>query len=85
MNQFHRFVVYIEYNEFLGGMDMDHNECKMKLENEITALKARVENLEQEFSEIELGAPKSIISSAHIGQIGTFVLGAIVLIGIFWL
>jgi hypothetical protein len=35
--------------------------------------------------DLEFLAPRPIISSAQFGQIGTFILGAIVLIGIFWL
>lgn len=57
---------------------------ELKLENEIVALQARVDHLEKEMKELEFLVPKPIITSAQLGQIGSFLLGAIVLIGIFW-
>ena len=56
-----------------------------KLENEIITLEDRIARLEKEMHELEFLAPKPIITSAQIGQVGGFILGAIVLIGIFWL
>ena len=64
------------YAVFLGGMEL--NEVT-ELENELSELKARVDLLEQEHSS------KSVLSAGQIGPIGTFLLGAIVLIGILWL
>ena len=55
------------------------------MEEEIVALKTRMSQMEKEMQELEFLAPRPIISSAQFGQIGTFILGAIVLIGIFWL
>lgn len=55
------------------------------LKEDIVALEKRIEQLEKEMHELEFLAPKPIITSAQIGQIGGFVLGAIALIGIFWL
>ena len=55
------------------------------LKEDIVALEKRIEHLEKEIQELEFLAPKPIITSAQIGQIGGFLLGAITLIGIFWL
>ena len=58
---------------------------EQSLEEEIVSLKTRMDQMEKEMQELEFLAPKPLISSAQFGQIGTFVLGAIALIGIFWL
>jgi len=58
---------------------------EQSLEEEVVALKKRMDQMEKEMQELEFLAPKPIISSAQFGQIGTFILGAIVLIGIFWM
>ncbi|WP_172369499.1 hypothetical protein [Sporosarcina jiandibaonis] len=58
---------------------------EQSLEEEIVALKTRMDQMEKEMQELEFLTPRPIISSAQFGQIGTFILGAIVLIGIFWL
>ena len=58
---------------------------EQSLEEEIVALNKRMDQMEKEMQELEFLAPKPIISSAQFGQIGTFILGAIVLIGIFWM
>jgi hypothetical protein len=58
---------------------------EQSLEEEIVALKTRMDQMEKEMRDLEFLVPRPIISSAQFGQIGTFILGAIVLIGIFWL
>lgn len=58
---------------------------EQNLKEEIDSLERRIEQLEKEMHELEFLAPKPMITSAQIGQIGGFVLGAIALIGIFWL
>ena len=58
---------------------------EQSLEEEIVALNKRMDLMEKEMQELEFLVPKPIISSAQFGQIGKFILGAIVLIGIFWL
>lgn len=58
---------------------------EQNLKEEIVNLEARVQRLEKELHELEFLAPKPVITSEHIKQIGGFILGAIVLIGIFWM
>lgn len=64
----------------MNGQD----EWGTNLDKEMIALKAKVDHLENEIKEMEFLAPKPFISSEQIGQIGKFLLGAIVLVGIFW-
>lgn len=54
------------------------------LESEIVSLQAKVERLEQEINELKTVSTRQAIDSNQLRQIGTFTLGAIVLIGIFW-
>ncbi|MBO1913193.1 hypothetical protein [Sporosarcina sp. 6E9] len=61
------------------------NNREQSLEKEIVALKTRMDQMEKEMQELEFLVPRPIISPAQFGQIGKFILGAIVLIGIFWL
>lgn len=66
-----------------GGKRMSEQE--QSLREEVKRLEKRIGKLEKDMMELEFLVPKPVISSAQIGQIGGFVLGAIALIGIFWL
>lgn len=55
------------------------------VKEKIIALEDRIIRLEKEIQELEFLTPKPVVTSAQIGQIGGYLMGAIVLIGIFWM
>lgn len=62
----------------------DQEDTNVQLIKEIKALNAKIEKLEKDIEDIKYFAPKPILTPQVISQIGSFILGAIVLIGLFW-
>ena len=54
------------------------------LNHTVQKLSEQVEQLQKEVAVLRENQDKPVLNPAIIGQIGGFVLGAIVLIGIFW-
>ncbi len=60
-------------------------ETNTQLLNEVKEMRTKMEKLEQDIEDIKFFTPKPIVTPAMIGQIGGLILGALVIIGIFWL
>lgn len=60
-------------------------ETNTQLLNEIKQMRTKMEKLEQDIEDIKFFTPKPVVTSSMIGQIGGIILGALVIIGIFWL
>ncbi|WP_144460607.1 hypothetical protein [Siminovitchia fortis] len=60
-------------------------EINTQLLNEVKEMKAKMEKLEQDIEDIKFFTPKPVVTPAMIGQIGGILLGALVIIGLFWL
>jgi hypothetical protein len=63
---------------------MNLNKENDDLVKEINELKVTVKQLQDEIQQIKTIKSRPVLTPALIGQIGSFILGAIVLIGIFW-
>ena len=61
------------------------NETNAQLLQEVKEMKTKMEKLEQDIEDIKFFTPKPLVTSAMIGQVGGILLGALVIIGIFWL
>ncbi|WP_339165158.1 hypothetical protein MHB50_18270 [Siminovitchia sp. FSL H7-0308] len=62
----------------------DQENTNVQLINEIKALNAKIEKLEKDIEDIKYFTPKPVLTPQVISQVGGFILGAIILIGIFW-
>ncbi|UNL82878.1 hypothetical protein [Priestia koreensis] len=56
-----------------------------ELKKQVEVLQEAVEHLHMELQEAKLDQSKPIITSDMVGQIGGLILGALAIIGIFWL
>ncbi|KOO47634.1 hypothetical protein [Priestia koreensis] len=56
-----------------------------ELKKQVEVLQEAVEHLHIELQEAKLNQPKPVITSDMVGQIGGMILGALAIIGIFWL
>jgi type II secretory pathway component PulM len=63
---------------------MDQENVNIQLLNEMKELRAKIEKLEKDVEDVKYFTPKPVLTPQVIAQIGGFILGAIVLIGIFW-
>ncbi|MFS0646355.1 hypothetical protein [Siminovitchia sp. 179-K 8D1 HS] len=62
----------------------DQEDTNVQLIKEIKALNAKIKKLEKDIEDIKYFTPKPVLTPQVISQIGSFILGAIVLIGLFW-
>jgi TolA-binding protein len=80
---------YSEYFFNKGGNMMTEEQKNLEqiiddLNHTVQKLSEQVEQLQKEVAVLRENQDKPVLNPAIIGQIGGFVLGAIVLIGIFW-
>ena len=60
-------------------------ETNTQLLNEMEKMRIKMEKIEQDLEDIKFFTPKPVLTPAMIGQVGGIILGALVIIGIFWL
>ena len=60
-------------------------ETNTQLLNEMKKMRTKMEKIEQDLEDIKFFTPKPVLTPAMIGQVGGIILGALVIIGIFWL
>lgn len=74
--------MYSEWRgEMMSNKDNETNELLLK---EIKQLNEKISKLETDIEDIKFFTPKPILNTETIGTIGGLILGALVIIGIFY-